>query len=270
MPADEFRTAILSLFQNLARAKVTAWLDSGCLLSLTRDRGINPWEKDIDVGAWGKDVARLREALTPFAHQHDCVVAEKHLNQRPYAITLRQRARTRLGAKVPPIAIHLFDEDAGFAISPQPHFLFSHGAPIPRFVVGQATSRRTAPDLRARWASYCEDHRRDPVMSLARMSASLRLERFIAGLVRLQASCQKPTDPRHPVERPASHHLYAVFTWRIPAHHFAKLEQLGEGDDAHVRIPSDTRSYLELRYGSDWTTPRQRWSYVLDDGALYP
>ena len=38
--------------------------------------------------------------------------------------------------------------------------------------------------------------------------------------------------------------------------------------DLRLAAPADTEDYLELKYGPDWRTPRQEWTYWEEDGAV--
>lgn len=56
--------------------------------------------------------------------------------------------------------------------------------------------------------------------------------------------------------------FFKMYTWKVPAKFFIETTK----KDNFV-FPSETESYLEIRYGN-WRIPQKKWSFVNDDKGL--
>lgn len=67
----------------------------------------------------------------------------------------------------------------------------------------------------------------------------------------------------------ALHRLGCMVPIVIPKRYFEELSTI-QFYKMEFKIPSDIEKYLEYRYGIDWKTPKRKWIYYRDDGAVAP
>jgi len=65
--------------------------------------------------------------------------------------------------------------------------------------------------------------------------------------------------------------VYKYVVWGKNAYHkkeFLMNTQLIEFYGQQIPTPLNTEKFLEVKYGSDWKTPKEKWNVALDDGSI--
>lgn len=260
---DQLGATASELLRRLDQADIDCWLDSGSLLGLMRDGELPVWDKDIDLGVWSEDARRVGRIALQVARDTGMAYVEKDLGGRPYAYLLKVAVAS--SPRPLPVAIHVFEREGGFARSPQPHFLLARRAAYAKHELG-ARARRGKARSRRSAVRRAVQHRRYLACVVV---GTLRLGRLVSAIVwvgdRFHSNGTKVTV--HPAERAGTRWCYELFCWEVPVQHFESLIRVAS-DGWTLRIPGQTSTYLELRYGPTWRVAQRSWFYVLDDGAL--
>jgi len=62
-------------------------------------------------------------------------------------------------------------------------------------------------------------------------------------------------------------YLQVTCEMSVDARYFKRLRPVILGN-LRLAAPADTEAYLKFKYGPDWRTPRQEWTYWEEDGAV--
>ena len=65
--------------------------------------------------------------------------------------------------------------------------------------------------------------------------------------------------------------MYRYVVWGKNAYHSTEyFDTLNEiyFYGLKVKIPSNPENFLQIKYGTDWKTPKKKWNVVLDDGSI--
>ena len=249
LPMDDSSYETLDLLASqLQEANLPYWLDSGALLGIARDRRIQTWEKDIDLGMEISLLPRLENVLARLA-LHGVQVSRSRYRGRVYAVGLRNGHRP---ASELLISIHLFSRQGDMLWSPQAQLYLPPPAPdvlaAPRSFAGRMLLRLVRLDrkrLRGKQAS---------VRSQANW---LRLLRHWINQ-QLDRAWLSQTWPMR--------EIYVAMTWVYPRNLIMPYGGL-EWRERRWPVPGRLDEYLSYRYGN-WHSPRQEWWYWQDDGAI--
>ncbi len=262
---EQLGEAAAELLDRCREEGIGCWVDSGCLLGLIRDGQVPSWDKDVDLGVLRDDLDALRTVVHDVAARHGLLVVEKQLAGRTYAVIVKVPKSGP--AHLLPMAIHVFDREQDWAVSPQPHLLVAKGARLARHRLGIMPPHQGTTWLLRRLLGST---RRAPRDVLVVLIAQLRLRRAVSPLLRLAQRRHRwgTVVVRHPLELWYTAWVYDLLMWRIDWPHVGKLDTL-EIDGMSLTVPSDAESYLAARYGASWREPVRDWFYVLDDGCLH-
>ncbi len=219
----------------LQEFNVTYWLDQGSLLGIVRDGEFLPWDHDIDLGVWASNIEN---------HIPEIVKKLRLLGARvdahPHKISVSQGKYRASGL---PICMRLYSIEAGHASA--------------LFTILPYHSR-------SRWIYKIVRH-------------PLGFFKFCGHLFIYLGSMSYP---RHPLLYRIGVKIYEAgsklqesfrfkrITFRSPERHFRALVEQTIYEDIQVFIPEHAESYLAFKYGDDWRTPKKKWTYWEDDGAL--
>jgi lipopolysaccharide cholinephosphotransferase len=211
---------------------INFWLNGGTLLGIVRNKHLIPWDNDIDLGVWKKDVNKIKigsDAYKDFQKKgcdvyflKDKIVIEKNKF---------------------PINISLFYIKGDEAIKPK--YLLYGKHPIGKF-------------LRSLWwlctVSYYGNMFKTKKTFLVRMIQILLPSNFRKNLGKIIAGVSKYFDCKE-------------ITWRVPSHFFTNLSEI-KFSGMKLKAPSEIEEYLKFHYGEDWKTPKKEWDTLTQDGAI--
>ena len=218
----------------LDKHNVEFWLDCGVLLGAIREQKFIPWDTDIDLGAWEKDIDKIISAC-------------QELQTRGFRITLGRRSLGMEKVNSPVrIGILFYRLVNGKAVKEWGEYkanrffqrflniyfwllLSPHYRGInPRTILGSKNFIRLSlvnigyliPNFIKKWAAKIESKRGQRYMSI------------------------------------------------IPEHHFINLSTI-RFYGLEFRIPSRVKDYLAYRYGKNWRIPRRNWVGSKEDGTIF-
>jgi len=226
---------------------VACWLDQGALLGIFRDGRFIPWDADIDLSVWDEDVREV----------------EPLLRKRLSSLEKARVDSTFYVFRVNPVPPHQY-----LPVSIHRHFRRGREA---------VKLMKRAPDTRSfRGLVY------RVVLSLGRLLVMKPGERALGYGTQTGAS-----RPRRSVSRISGvvgrallwirgsigihlgEYLQVTCEMSVDARYFKRLRPVILGN-LRLAAPADTEAYLKFKYGPDWRTPRQEWTYWEEDGAVKP
>jgi len=218
----------------LDQHNIEFWLDCGTLLGAVRDKRFIPWDCDVDLGTWEKDIVKIVSA---------CV----DLQSKNFKIEL---GRNGIGLKKKtsfvPISILFYRLSNGKAIKEWGPYKVNqsfqrlmniffwtlltpyYGKVSPKRMLGVKNFIR----LNLSYVSYLVPH------FIKRWAAKIELKR--------------------------GQRYMSI----IPAYHFTNLSTM-KFYGMEFRIPSKTEEYLIYRYGRDWRVPKRNWNGAKQDGTIF-
>lgn len=209
------------------------WLDSGTLLGATRDGKIIPWDSDIDLGCWEENLPFVAEA---------CVLLRKS-----GVTTAFHKNYVVLSVRDCVVNLSLYKRRNGMAIKPW--------GPK-KYLMGRLVAMLYEKVF---WGAF------SPQFGKIRIMSACSTKNFLQILhARLNAYL-----PKCVVERIVHGRQSMIVDsyFCIPAEHFDELASL-DFYGMSFKVPSDTKGYLEFRYGKHWMETVQDWQTERDDGAL--
>ncbi len=213
--------------------KVEFWLDSGSLLGAVRDQCIIPWDNDIDLGVWSKDLDSLSKAL-------------KELKKQGFASSV-QPGYVQLIKQDVPVNVSVYLEIGDSAVKewgPVQYRVNLFGAKVyRRLVYGLLYPHLCRLSLR---------HAHNLKICVTLLNA--RLTCFAKGWLKRNLLIRYDTFLSHSY-------------WFVPATWFKSLTGIAFYGDVY-NIPQDASGYLQYRYGKNWREPVNAWSTRQSDGAL--
>ena len=224
---------------------VACWLDQGALLGIFRDGRFIPWDADIDLSVWDEDVrdveSLLRKRLSSLEKARvDSNFYMFRVNSAPHHQYLpisihrhfhRGRKAVKLMKRAPDA--RSFRGIVYRAVLSLGRLLVMKPADM---ALGHGT--RTGTSHPGRFVSRMMGIV-GRILLWIRASIGVRLGEY------LQVTCEMSVDARY-------------------------LKRLRPVILADLRLaaPAETEAYLELKYGPDWRTPREDWTYWEEDGAV--
>jgi hypothetical protein len=245
---------LLDLLDLMDSISVPYWVDSGVLLSLYRDGGLLPWEKDIDLAVEGPHVEALIQRADAFEAAGYAVNVHRYRG-RVYAVVLKpmaQRPPTDLRA-----AVHVYYRVGDYLVSPQTQIYVPPPAPDVhpgrRSPVGRA--------IRAAIENWLYDE--EDAADARRVS---RAPDNPSAFYRAARTVYRRLDRGMLAEIWPIREVFVPLTWVVPAELVLPRSNLRfRGRD--LPVPGQIAEYLTYRYG-DWSVPVSEWCYWEDDGAV--
>jgi hypothetical protein len=231
------------------------WIDSGTLLGLYRDGSLISWDDDIDIGMWQQDLIKLHYH-TNLLNSEGLQVKKQIYDKQMYSLTITSSSSDHSL----PIHIHGYYLDNDLAWAPQVVACQPKPAAQPSWVTEHPSKTRDFLLWCKKFAKRQFDG--DPTWYHALLARTLCM-----GIWGLFYILKEPLDRKKWETFWPFRLIYQMYTWKIPANFFLKLETFNIGEHSFY-IPSKPSVYLQLRYGN-WTTPNQHWVYWRDDGSIY-
>ncbi len=214
------------------RHGIEFWLDCGTLLGIVRNGHLIPWDNDIDLGIWKKEVEKFSSGKEAYSD----------LQKKGFDIYFLED-KIVLEKDGVPINAAIFYISGEKALRSK--YLLYGKNPVGKF-------------LRKLWwlfsVSYSGRAFRTKKTFLVKFVQTIfpySLRRFFAGFL---ANLSKNFGCREIV-------------WEIPAYFFKNLSEL-EFSGMRFKVPSSTEKYLELHYGKEWKIPQEKWDTIMQDAAV--
>lgn len=245
-PLPEVCLDLLSSFQERG---IKCWIDSGSLLGLVRSGQLNEWEKDIDLGIWSADLDIATEICRQFASNNGLRFRQLWVSGIPYVIIIepysQKKGKNSRAKKTLPISVHLYYKLQDTAWSPQPLSLLYAKSKYPRLLLKNRVRDSSFPFFKYIWFAISE-----PRYTICLLLAKLGMTKSINKWIKRKnaINLKRRGTPKHLADKFWTGWLFDFFEWRIPAHYFENIAPLSV-DASPILVPSDTDSYLTLRYG---------------------
>lgn len=226
---------LLEVVNLLREHDVRFWLDQGSLLGVVREGRFFSWDHDVDIGIWEDDREKMEKVAMRIQKMGQTV---RFL---PYVV--------KLGGKVD---CRVYRRNGDFAETEL-----------------RSTSKELKPSNLAKSVkkilgslAYARDRLAGFLLGSGEITR--RVSNSISWREGMVLSLNRNT---RWIERARDALRDRRVIFRVDARYFEVLhavEVYGES----LPIPTEVESYLQLKYGGDWRTPRKNWKYWQDDGAL--
>lgn len=240
----EFLAHLCSLFDEIG---IHYWLDQGTLLGVVRDGKLIESDHDLDVSSWS-GFAEILAAKSRFEDTGVQVV--------PYP---EQQAIHFFGQQNRYLDLTFYDNIDGNAVRYWSVARLGQVANVFRRLRGLLSVYSGNDDD---WNRWMDDSRQRPrwkkLRCLFRWATAETLNCTRNACSKSLCDCLLSLVNRYLVLR---------LRVSVPSIHFADLAKVSFGGREY-NIPAQCERYLELKYGSDWRTPRSQWIYWKDDKAI--
>ena len=236
MDEDDATFALKCVKKVLDEEGLVFWLDTGTLLGAVRNGRFIPWDSDIDLGAWNKNIDVLKNALKKIPSNMYSYVHENRAGRWKIIILYKDIA----------VSITLYEIQRNRAIR--------------HYNLEQCSFAGIIQGL----IKLLKDKRNAKVVS---QNIPLDITEIIANILSFIPTRAKS------IIIPILEKQYEVFSSNqsilvsIPKEYFENLSAI-EFYDMEYNIPSPVEDYLEYRYGSDWRTPKEKYVHYVDDGGI--
>lgn len=230
MKEKEVIEALRQVKEIFDKYEIEFWLDSGILLGLVRNNQLIPWDNDIDLGMWRKDITKLKIKSPAYNELCDRGFDIYFL---PDKIVLEKNNFS--------INVSLFFLKGNKAIR-EPYLLYG--------------KNKFGKFFRSLWwlfsVSYYGDALKLKTIAV-RITQTLpkNLRRSIATLflkIAKKFGCRE-------------------IIWAVPKHFFVELSGI-KFSGMNFKAPAKIKDYLKFHYGKDWRIPQKNWDSLTQDGAI--
>lgn len=212
------------------------WLDMGTLLGAMRDGKFIPWDTDIDLGTWHKNIDEIIPACKKLHKKFDIIYYESHISVQKNGFPI-------------PIQISLYHLDKEIKTWP-----------IVKNFVDKVILYLILPGLAA------------PHYNQVHFKASLttnnlaKIMKFLVNIFIFKTSHALPTVRKSLIrivkmisKKIGCKYVYSV----IPKKYFMNLSTI-KFYGMEFRIPSRAEEYLSCIYGKEWKIPKKDYVYYRD------
>jgi hypothetical protein len=236
--AEDAKAALHEVHEIFDRHALSVWLDCGTLLGAVRDGDIIPWDNDVDLGMWAKDLdAADKDSLWCEINSHDFEI-------------YRLDDKLVLDRRGVPVNISLFYKEGDLA----------------RRTAYPAHTHSLSKAIRTLWwVTHARRQVSDVSLGMPGTFASAMKCILVAGYAKLPAGL---ADRAESASRSLCNAAGCLeIDWCVPLHYFDVLEKMQFLGD-QWSVPGDTEKYLQFRFGLNWRVPDRNFSTLFDDGAV--
>lgn len=218
------------------------WLDQGTLLGAVRDKKFIPWDLDIDLATWDKNVP-------------DIYYLRKYLGDKGFKTYFSEEAigiYAKEKSKEVTINITIYHLNNGKAI--KTWFVYINGIRMGQNIVRLSIKYLlwilSAPTYVGNNPKFTPNIIHKNLIKIS-CTLSSRLRKRFAKIAQVI------------FEKIGFKYVLLV----IPSKYFMDLSTMNfYGMD--FKVPKKTEEYLVYRYGKDWKVPKKNWIYYREDGAI--
>ena len=225
----------LEVVDLLREHDVRFWLDQGSLLGAVREGRFLSWDHDIDIGIWEDDREKMEQVAMRLQQ------AGQTVRFLPYVIKLGRKVDCRV-----------YRRDGDFAETEL------------RSTSKELKPSKLAKSIKRNLGSLAQARDRLAGFLLGGGVIARRVGNSMSWRESLVLRVNRST---RWIERARDALRDRRVIFRVDARYFEVLETV-EVYGGSLPVPAEVESYLQLKYGSDWRTPRKNWKYWQDDGAL--
>lgn len=242
---DDEVLALSKVFEVFKKYNVQIWLDQGTLLGLYRDNRLLPvnWDHDIDLGVWLSSYQKAR---------FDLVRELSELGWQTRQLGTRSLCLRPADVRCRPLSIAFYiskdDKALKYYCPSNKSLIWKVANKIARFFE-MAMVRNTKKSF----VRYKNSH---PYIILFSFYCILFKWQFFY---------------RMHIQLALFFRMLTFNNLKIniecPIHHFQSLDDFIFQEKC-LLIPTDTKGYLEFKYGKTWRVPRKKWNFLEDDGGV--
>ena len=215
----------------LKSADIDYWLDAGTLLGAVRENRFLPWDYDIDIGAWQKDVSDILKATSKLEKEGFEVIY----------FTLDK-------------CIKILDNNSEIDIN-----LYEQKEKMANRIWLVNNKKGEILDY-LRWVLSTKRP------ELKRSKVPKTLTKILHFLTKILSDKHKEGLKNKILEKYKKSGCRIVKV-SIPSSYFSDFSDF-DFYDISVRVTKDPERYLEFRYGKDWRTPKKNYVYYKDDKSI--
>ncbi|MFB0562330.1 MAG: LicD family protein [Candidatus Lokiarchaeia archaeon] len=232
--------ALREVKEILDKHGIEYWLDYGTLLGAVRDRRFIPWDTDIDLGVWSKDIDKLIKAYEEF-HTKGYLV---HSFVRKYIHIFKVSSTKKPPTK---ISFNIYDIDKrGATIRFFINNYFMYFAWATEYILWIISAPNNIGD-NPEPIPYILHRILIKVSQLIFPWLRQRLMDIIERLA-IKLGCEN---------------IQVI----IPIQYFTNLSKI-KFYSMEFNTPSPVEEYLAYRYGENWKIPKKDYVYYKEDGAI--
>lgn len=231
---EKFSSEIIQdVVKSIKDSGITYWLDHGTLLGIIRDQKLIDWDADVDIGAWHIDERKIISLKCDLSKKYQYVSYNRLTNA--ISVRLFDSAQAIHWS----IDIVFYHKAQGRAVKYYPNTELFMGKVAGKFLT--VISGDLAPVSQKKWVNN--------TLNIINKIYPLVPKWIVNGSAKI-------------LEKYAPKLLNTVddtFFYPIISHKTIYGE---------LNIPDNAMKYLDVRYGSDWMTPKKNWNHLLDDGGI--
>lgn len=234
---DVATTALRQVKEVFDEYDIEYWLDMGTLLGAIRDGKFIPWDTDIDLGIWHKNIDRIITVCKELHKKFDIIYYESHISVQKEGFPI-------------PIQISLYRLDKEIKTWP-----------IAKNFVGKIILYLILPGLTA--PHYNQVHFKASLTT----NNLVKIMKFSVNIFIFKTSHALPTEVREKLIRivkTISKKIGCKYVYsRLPKNYFMNLSTI-KFYGMEFRIPARAEEYLTCIYGKDWCIPNKDYVYYRD------
>jgi len=236
----------------LDKSDIEYWLDMGTPLGAVRDGKIIPWDSDIDLGVWNREIDKFSVAIPKFIDKDfkvfcrsDSISIVKYKNDERYliSISLYNLNKNDNAEKVWIVHPKEINYD-GIKIVKHKTLLRL------RMILNYSLWLLSAPTFYGDSPNFVSND----------------LQVFLVKLFHMFPNCLRKSISNILLK---TFKLigFQYFNLKIPSYYFKNFTEI-DFYGMTLKTPHSREEYLEYRYGKNWKIPKQDYIYYKEDGSI--